>query len=65
MLIKCARTVEDTVRQDSGGTTAAYKTKIRQLYVNLKDKHNLSLREAVQSGEIPASKFARMSSQVR
>ncbi|KAI0315484.1 transcription elongation factor [Amylostereum chailletii] len=62
-LLKCARVVEETVLSDCQGTTSGYKSKIRILYVNLKDKHNLGLREAVQSGDIPAAKFARMTSQ--
>ena len=41
-----------------------YRSKIRSLYVNLKDKNNPTLREAVVSGEISAEKFAVMSSAV-
>ncbi|KAF8261620.1 transcription factor S-II, central domain-containing protein, partial [Lactarius quietus] len=45
------------------GTTAAYKSKIRILFVNLEDKNNPCLRSSVTAGDIPAQTFARMSSQ--
>jgi transcription elongation factor S-II len=57
--------VEAAVRDDCEGTTPAYKTKIRSLVINLKEKSNASLRDSVANGDIPAGKFARMSSQVR
>ena len=50
--------------KDCRGTTAAYKSKIRMLFVNLKDKNNPGLRRSVTAGDIPAQTFARMSSQV-
>ena len=59
-----AKEIEKTVLSDNGGTTAAYKAKIRSLFVNLKDKNNPSLRASVVSGELLVSKFCRMSSQV-
>ncbi|KAI0048175.1 transcription elongation factor [Auriscalpium vulgare] len=63
LILSRARAIEETVLADSNGTTAAYKSRIRTLYVNLKDKNNPSLRENVVSGDIAANKFARMSSQ--
>ncbi|KAI0065134.1 transcription elongation factor [Artomyces pyxidatus] len=63
LILSRAKAVEETVLSDCKGTTPAYKTKIRVLYVNLKDKNNPGLRENVVSGDIPANKFARMSSQ--
>jgi transcription elongation factor S-II len=44
---------------------AAYKGKIRSLFVNLKDKNNPTLREDIVSGEITPEKFAVMTSEVR
>ncbi|KAK1232868.1 transcription elongation factor TFIIS [Marasmius sp. AFHP31] len=57
-----AKAVEVAVFNAQGGASPDYRSKIRSLYVNLKDKNNPSLREAVVSGEIPAEKFAVMSS---
>ena len=50
--------------KDCKGTTPAYKSKIRMLFVNLKDKNNPGLRRSVTAGDIPAQTFARMTSQV-
>lgn len=50
--------------KDCKGTTPAYKSKIRMLFVNLKDKNNPGLRRSVTAGDIPALTFARMTSQV-
>ncbi len=63
LILNRARDIEKTVLNDNGGTTAEYKAKIRSLFVNLKDKNNPGLREAVVSGELPVSKFCRMTSQ--
>ena len=64
LVMSRAKEIEKTVLSDNGGTTAAYKAKIRSLFVNLKDKNNPSLRASVVSGELLVSKFCRMSSQV-
>ena len=56
--------MEETVYKDFKGTTATYKSKIRMLFVNLKDKNNPGLRRSVTAGDIPAQTFARMASQV-
>ncbi|KAH9850957.1 transcription elongation factor [Lenzites betulinus] len=58
-----AKEIEKTVLNDNGGTTPAYKAKIRSLFVNLKDKNNPGLRESVVSGDLSVAKFCRMSSQ--
>jgi len=63
LILQRARTVEETVCKDCRGTTAAYKSKIRTLFVNLKDKNNPGLRRSVTAGDIPAQTFARMTSQ--
>lgn len=51
--------------KDCKGTTPTYKSKIRMLFVNLKDKNNPDLRQSVTAGDVPAQTFARMTSQVR
>ncbi|THU98680.1 transcription elongation factor [Dendrothele bispora CBS 962.96] len=45
-----------------GSPTAEYKSKIRTLFVNLKDNNNPGLRTSVVSGEISAEKLSTMSS---
>ncbi|KAI0247005.1 transcription elongation factor [Lactifluus subvellereus] len=64
LILQRARTVEDTVYKDCKGTTPTYKSKIRMLFVNLKDKNNPGLRRSVTAGDIPAQTFARMTSQL-
>ena len=64
LILQRAKEIEKTVLNDNGGTSAAYKAKIRSLYVNLKDKNNPTLRESVVSGDLAVAKFCRMSSQV-
>ncbi|KAF8659275.1 hypothetical protein AX16_001850 [Volvariella volvacea WC 439] len=63
LILEKAIAVEKVVHKDHGGTTMQYKSRIRVLFVNLKDKHNPSLRENVVAGEISAEKVARMTSQ--
>ncbi|KAI0300621.1 transcription elongation factor [Multifurca ochricompacta] len=63
LILQRARAVEDTVYKDCKGTTATYKSKIRTLFVNLKDKNNPGLRRSVTAGDISAQTFARMTSQ--
>ena len=43
--------------------TAAYKSKIRSLFVNLKDKNNPGLRESVVAGDLAVTRFVKMTSQ--
>ncbi|EKM76347.1 hypothetical protein AGABI1DRAFT_45124 [Agaricus bisporus var. burnettii JB137-S8] len=63
LILSRARGVEKCVHHDNGGTTAAYKQKIRSLFVNLKDKNNPGFRENVISGDVPVEKLAKMTSE--
>lgn len=63
LILKHAQAVEASVLSDCDGVTAAYKSKIRSLFVNLKDKNNPSLRESIVSGELQVEKFTKMTSQ--
>ncbi|KAF8476451.1 transcription elongation factor [Russula ochroleuca] len=63
LILQRARAVEETAYKDCKGTTPTYKSKIRMLFVNLKDKNNPGLRRSVTAGNIPAQTFARMTSQ--
>lgn len=63
LVLSRAKGVEKSVYNDHGGTTAAYKQKIRTLYINLKDKNNPGLRETVVSGDLPVDQFAKMTSE--
>ncbi|KAJ7896402.1 transcription factor S-II, central domain-containing protein, partial [Mycena olivaceomarginata] len=56
-----ATAIEAAVFASLGG---AYSTKIRSLFVNLKDRNNPGLREAVASGEISVDRFVVMTSQM-
>jgi len=62
-ILKRAQGLEKAVLQKFGGTTADYKSKIRSLFVNLKDKSNPGLRESVVSGELSVEKLSTMTSQ--
>lgn len=61
-IVNKAKGIESIILGDNGGVTAAYKAKIRSLYVNLKDKNNPSLRETVVSGGLPIARFCKMTS---
>jgi len=63
LLLEKAKAIEAAVFHDIGGTSNPYPTKMRSLFVNLKDKNNPGLREAVASGEIPVERFVKMTSQ--
>ncbi|EIM84851.1 transcription elongation factor [Stereum hirsutum FP-91666 SS1] len=63
LIFQRAKAAEDAVFHTFNGTTGDYKTKIRSLVVNLKDKKNPGLRESVVSGDLPAAKLAKMTSQ--
>ncbi len=58
-----AQGIESATYSHFDGTTAAYKAKIRSIFVNLKDKNNPGLRESVVSGEIPSEKLPTMTSE--
>ena len=63
-VLSISRAVEKSVLELMGGTTAEYKSKIRSLFVNLKDKANPALRASLVDGSLAPEKFARMTSQV-
>ncbi|KAL6303618.1 transcription elongation factor [Sparassis latifolia] len=63
LIFSRAKSIESAVVSEFGGTTAAYKSKIRSLFVNLKDKNNPGLRESVVTGDLPVQKFCKMTSQ--
>jgi len=63
LILSRAQAIENAVLKEFGGTTAAYKSKIRSFFVNLKDKNNPALRESVVSGDLPVERFCKMSSQ--
>ncbi|KAF7361469.1 Transcription elongation factor S-II [Mycena sanguinolenta] len=56
LLLTKAKAIEAAVFQDLGSTAAPYPTKMRSLFVNLKDKNNPSLRESVANGDIPVER---------
>ncbi|KAJ3090394.1 RNA polymerase II elongation factor [Quaeritorhiza haematococci] len=60
VIIAKATRIESLVHQDNGGTTQKYRSRIRSLYMNLKDKNNPELRVRVVNGDIAAEKFAKM-----
>ena len=60
-----SRAVEKSVLELTGGTFGEYKSKIRSLFVNLKDKANPALRASIVDGSLAPEKFAKMTSQVR
>ncbi|KAF7795936.1 hypothetical protein EIP86_007103 [Pleurotus ostreatoroseus] len=61
-ILSRAKGIEAAVLNEFGSVTAAYKSKIRSLYVNLKDKNNPGLRESIISGDLPVARFSKMSS---
>ncbi|KAJ6510656.1 transcription factor S-II, central domain-containing protein [Mycena sanguinolenta] len=63
VLLAKAKAIEAAVFHDLGSTANPYPTKMRSLFVNLKDKNNPSLRESVANGDIPVERFVKMTSQ--
>ena len=60
-IITCAVAVENAAFEALGPeTNDAYKSKIRSLFQNLKNKSNSALRQGVLSGEISPDRFVRM-----
>ncbi|KDR72829.1 hypothetical protein GALMADRAFT_142559 [Galerina marginata CBS 339.88] len=57
-----AHAVEKCVWTNMGGTTSDYKSKIRSLFVNLKDKSNPGLRTSIVEGLLSPEKFSKMTS---
>ena len=62
-ILQRARGLEKAVLANLGGTNAEYKSKIRSLFVNLKDKNNPGLRRSIVDGDISVEKLSKMSSQ--
>ncbi|KAK9314345.1 transcription factor S-II, central domain-containing protein [Lipomyces starkeyi] len=62
-IFECSKDIERVVFQNEKGATPAYRTKMRSLYLNLKDAKNPNLRYRVVSGEISAERLYRMSPQ--
>ncbi|KAK9476932.1 transcription factor S-II, central domain-containing protein [Lipomyces japonicus] len=63
VILACSKEIERTVFQNEKGATPAYRTKMRSLYMNLKDVKNPTLRFRVVAGEISAERLYRMSPQ--
>lgn len=60
-ILTCAMAVETAAFTAFGPeTNDAYKSKIRSLFQNLKNKSNLALRVGVLNGDIPPERFVRM-----
>ncbi|KAJ4296276.1 transcription elongation factor TFIIS [Kalmusia sp. IMI 367209] len=60
-VLDVARQVEAAAYANAGSSVCeAYKTKIRSLFQNLKNKSNKNLRKRVQSGEISPKRFTTM-----
>lgn len=62
-ILAVAKAVENAVFEGEKGTTQSYKTKMRSLYMNLKDKSNPKLRMSVVGGEISAERLYKMGPQ--
>lgn len=62
LVLSMSRAVEKSVLELTSGTTE-YKSKIRSLFVNLKDKANPALRASIVDGSLAPEKFAKMTSQ--
>ncbi|KAJ7226894.1 transcription factor S-II, central domain-containing protein [Mycena pura] len=63
LILKKAKDIEAAVFSNIGGTSQPYPTKMRSIFVNLKDKNNPGLRESVASGEISVERLAKMTSE--
>jgi hypothetical protein len=59
-----AQEIEKAVYANMGGATPEYKSRIRSLFVNLKDKANPGLRASIVEGSLSPEKFSTMTSQV-
>jgi transcription elongation factor S-II len=59
-----AQDIEKAVYANMGGATPEYKSRIRSLFVNLKDKANPGLRASIVEGSLSPEKFSTMTSQV-
>lgn len=62
-VLRVAKSIEQAVFKGEKGATPAYKTKMRSLYSNLKDKGNPMLRQRVLMGEISPERLYTMTPQ--
>jgi len=62
LVLSRAKAIEKVCYNKAGGISNDYRQKIRQLYLNAKDKNNPSLRQAIVSGDLAVEKFCTMSS---
>lgn len=62
-ILSAAKKVEAAVFTVEKGTGPAYRTKMRSLYMNLKDPKNPELRQRVVSGDVSADRLRQMSPQ--
>lgn len=61
-----SKEIEGAVYRANGSdASAGYRTKMRSLYTNLKDKNNSGLRSSIISGELLPEKLIDMSPAVR
>lgn len=62
-ILRAAKEIEAAVFVAENGTTAAYRTKLRSLFMNLKDPKNPELRERVVTAEISGERLRTMTPQ--
>ncbi|KAK9454629.1 transcription factor S-II, central domain-containing protein [Dipodascopsis uninucleata] len=62
-ILMCSKEIERVVFENERGSTPSYRTKMRSLFMNLKDAKNPELRYRVITGEISAERLYRMSPQ--
>lgn len=65
-LLKKATNIESVVFQKlspDGSPSQNYKAKIRSFFMNLRDKNNPKLREAVVDGDVPVEEFCEYTTQ--
>jgi len=66
LILERAEQIEAIVFKDNASeANGPYRTKMRSLVANLKDKNNPGLRGAIVSGELAPAKLCSMSSSVR
>lgn len=61
LILTRAQAIEKNCYSEFGSTNGDYRNKMRRLILNLKDKNNPSLRQAVVSGDIAVDRFCKMS----
>ncbi|KIO32399.1 hypothetical protein M407DRAFT_18710 [Tulasnella calospora MUT 4182] len=60
-ILSRAQAIEKNCYNEFGSTNGDYRNKMRRLILNLKDKNNPSLRQAVVSGDLAVDRFCKMS----